>query len=61
MFQKGVTMAEIADLIEKMYGHHYTRQTISNMVQVMGEQVEAFKKRELSPRYVCIYLDATYI
>lgn len=24
MFQKGVTMAEISDLIEKMYGHHYT-------------------------------------
>ncbi len=22
MFQKGVTMTEIADLIEKMYGHH---------------------------------------
>ncbi len=61
MFQKGVTMAEIADLIEKMYGHHYTRQTISNMTQVMGEQVEAFNNRQLSSRYVCVYLDATYI
>src|SRR5690606_9225217 len=30
MFQKGVTMSEISDLIEKMYGHHYTPQTISN-------------------------------
>lgn len=61
LFKKGVTMAEIADLIEKMYGHHYTRQTISNMTQVMGEQVEAFNKRELCSRYVCVYLDATYI
>ena len=24
LFEKGVTMSEIADLIEKMYGHHYT-------------------------------------
>jgi len=24
MFQKGVTNAEIADLIERMYGHHCT-------------------------------------
>ena len=61
MFQKGVTMAEIADLIEKMYGHHYTPQTISNMTQVMVEHVDAFLKRSLAKRYVCVYLDATYI
>lgn len=61
MFQKGVTMAEIASLIEKMYGHHYTPQTISNMTKTMTEQVEAFNKRPLSVRYVCVYLDATYI
>lgn len=61
MFQKGVTMSEISDLIEKMYGHHYTPQTISNITQVMSEQVEAFRSRRLSSRYACVYLDATYI
>ncbi|PKH10908.1 transposase, partial [Planomicrobium sp. MB-3u-38] len=38
MFQKGVTMSEISELIEKMYGHHYTPQTISNMTKAMSEQ-----------------------
>src|SRR5690606_32837994 len=61
MLQKGVTMTEIADLIEKMYGHHYTPQTISNMTQVMVGHVDAFLKRSLATRYVCVYLDATYI
>ncbi|RAZ69098.1 IS256 family transposase [Planococcus maitriensis] len=61
MFQKGVTMSEISDLIEKMHGHHYTPQTISNMTKVMSEQVEAFKSRPLEQRYACVYLDATYI
>ncbi len=61
MFQKGVTMSEISDLIEKMYGHHYTPQTISNMTKAMTEQIEAFRQRALSSRYVCVYLDATYI
>ncbi|BDP89073.1 hypothetical protein EfmAA818_26690 [Enterococcus faecium] len=28
LFRKGITMSEIADLIEKMYGHHYTPQRI---------------------------------
>lgn len=61
LFQKGITMSEIAGLIEKMYGHHYTPQTISNMTKVVTEQVEAFHKRSLNARYVCVYLDATYI
>lgn len=61
MFQKGVTMVEISSLIEKMYGHHYTPQTISNMTKVMTEQVEAFSRRLLHSHYVCVYLDATYI
>ena len=61
MFQKGVTMSEISDLLEKIYGHHYTPQTISNMTKAMSEQVEAFKTRPLDSRYVCVYLDATYI
>jgi len=61
LFQKGITMSEIAGLIEKMYGHHYTPQTISNMTKVVTEQVEAFQKRPLNARYVCVYLDATYL
>lgn len=44
-----------------MYGHHYTPQTISNMTQMMVEHVDAFLKRTLASRYVCVYLDATYI
>lgn len=61
MFQKGVTTAEIANLIERMYGHHYTPQTISNMTKVMSEEVEAFANRPLAERYVCVHFDATYI
>ncbi|GED21021.1 hypothetical protein KGI01_27620 [Kurthia gibsonii] len=54
-------MAEIAQLIEKMYGHHYTPQTISNMTKAVSETVEAFNNRPLHNRYVVVYLDATYI
>lgn len=41
MLEKSVTTAEIAHLMERMYGHNYTPQTISNMTKVMSEQVEA--------------------
>ena len=59
--RKGVTMSEIADLIEKMYGHHYTPQTMSNMTKVLTEEVNAFKSRALNDKYVAIFMDATYI
>ncbi|MBO5457397.1 MAG: transposase [Clostridia bacterium] len=34
MYSKGVTTREIAELIEKMYGHYYSRQTISNIIEM---------------------------
>lgn len=61
MYQKGLTTSEIANTLEKMYGHHYSKQTISNMTKIVTENVIAFHERPLSKRYVCIYLDATYI
>lgn len=50
MYQRGITTSEISELIEKMFGIYYTPQTISNMTQVLSEQVEAFHSRK--NRYV---------
>ncbi len=61
MFQKGMTMSEISNLIEGMYGHHHTPQTISNMTQTVTEAVDAFRQHSLSERYVYVYLDATFL
>src|SRR5699024_11937303 len=53
MFQKGVTMSEISHLIERMYGHHYTPQTISNMTKVVAEEVDRSEEHtsELQSRF----------
>lgn len=61
LYSKGITTAEIADLIEKMYGHAYTPATISNMTKLVEENVIAFHQRPLSKRYTVIYCDATYL
>ncbi|MBU1141985.1 MAG: IS256 family transposase [Firmicutes bacterium] len=61
LYSNGITTDEIARMIEKMYGHHYTKQTISNITaQVIGD-VQAFNHRSLNKRYAVIYLDATYL
>jgi transposase-like protein len=61
MFQKGMSSRDIADVISKMYGHHYSPQSISNITKRVDELVDSFRKRALAPRYTCIFLDATVL
>lgn len=61
LYSKGVTTSEIADLIEKMYGHAYSPATISNITKSVEEHVQRFHSRELNKRYIVVYGDATMI
>ena len=61
LYAKGITTAEIAELIEKMYGVHYSKATVSNMTKAVNEQVQAFQQRRLASQYAAIFLDATYL
>ena len=61
LYTKGMTTAEIAELIEKMYGAHYSKATVSNMTKAVNEQVQAFQQRRLASQYAAIFLDATYL
>lgn len=44
-----------------MYGHYYSKQTTSNLSQLVAEVVKNFQEHKHENRHVCIYLDATYI
>lgn len=44
-----------------MYGCYYSPQTISNMTQVIAEEVDALHNRPLPSQFAVIYLDATFI
>ena len=60
-YQQGMTTREIGELIERMYGAHYSPQTISNISQAMEEQVRAFHERPVEAHYKVIFLDATWL
>jgi transposase-like protein len=61
LYRKGITTRKISDLIEKLYGHHYSPSTMSNISKAVAEQVKKFHSRPLSDKYVVIFLDATYL
>ena len=61
LYSKGVTTREIADLIEKIYGSHYSAGQVSNISKQMVPKIEAYHKRSLSDKFFCVHLDATYL
>ena len=60
LYQKGSTTSEISELIEKLYGHHYSKQTVSHITEATQGLVERFNQRALKPRYSILYIDATF-
>ena len=61
LYQNGVTTREISDIIERMYGHHYSPATISNISKATLENVAAFHERSLEANYSVLFLDGTYL
>lgn len=61
MYQKGVTTRDISELIEKMYGHHYSPTTISNLSKTFEEELSAYRQRPIQSDDVCLYCDATFV
>lgn len=61
LYRKGITTREISDLIEKMYGHHYSATSVSNLAKLVDKDVKAFHERQVQAKYVAIYCDATFI
>ncbi|MGI6215281.1 MAG: IS256 family transposase [Christensenellales bacterium] len=61
LYKKGIATREIADLIEKMYGHRYSPSVISNITKLVEKDVEAFHNRPVKERYAVIYCDAAFV
>ena len=61
LYQTGVTTREIRDIIERMYGHHYSPATISNISKATQENVATFHERSLEANYSVLFLDGTYL
>lgn len=60
LYSKGITTREISKLIERLYGHHYSAQTMSNITDKILERIEEFHTRKITSKYKYLYLDCTY-
>ncbi|MFO0454155.1 MAG: IS256 family transposase [Pseudomonadota bacterium] len=60
LYSSGLTTLQIGSLFDKIYGHHYSKSSISNMMLEAKADMNAWLTRDLEKRYPIIYIDATY-
>ncbi|PBB04570.1 MULTISPECIES: IS256 family transposase [Salimicrobium] len=61
MYHKGMSTREIGNFLEHILGHAYAPGTISNITDVVMEDIRAWQERPLQKRYAVLYLDGTYL
>jgi transposase-like protein len=61
MYSKGLTVRDVSEVMETIYGSHYSKSTISNISQSFYEQMSSWRNRDLDKRYPVIYIDGLYV
>lgn len=60
-YTMGLTQMQIGDVFEKIYGRHYSKASISRMIEGLRQEVDVWLKRPLECYYPIVYIDAIHI
>lgn len=60
LYSKGLTTQQTGEVIEKIYGHHYSSSTVSLINKQFYEQMELWRNRPLESHYLVVYIDAIH-
>lgn len=60
LYSKGLTTRQTGEVIEKIYGHHYSASTVSLINQQFYDQMEKWRNRPLENHYLVVYIDAIH-
>jgi transposase-like protein len=61
LYANGVRTREIVDILDKLYGQQYSAGTISNITEIVVDDIDDWQSRKLKSRYSVVYLDATVL
>ena len=60
LYSKGLTTKQTGEVIEKIYGHHYSSSTVSLINKEFYAQMQAWRERPLESHYQVVYIDAIH-
>jgi len=61
LYAKGLTTSQVSEIFEELYGEHYSKATISRMLDGIREEVAEWIKRPLEAYYPIILVDAVHV
>lgn len=61
LYSKGLTTIQIGEVMEQIYGRHYSSSSISNITKEFYGQMQSWRERSLDERYLIVYIDAIHI
>ena len=61
LYSKGLTTEQIGEISQEIYGRYYNKRQVSLLARGCKSEIDAWLLRSHSPRYLVVYLDATYV
>lgn len=61
LYSKGLTTRDISDVMDTIYGKHYSKSSVSNMSQSFYDQMTAWRNRDLPSHYLALYIDGLHV
>lgn len=61
LYTKGLTQEQVSDVFDQIYGQHYSKSSISRMVECVRTQVNEWLERGLEGYYPVVFVDCVHI
>lgn len=61
LYTKGLTQEQVGDVFDQVYGQHYSKSSISRMVESVRTQVNEWLERGLEAYYPIVFVDCVHI
>ena len=61
LYTKGLTQEQVGDVFDQIYGQHYSKASISRMVESVRTQVSEWLERGLEEYYPVVFVDCVHI
>ena len=61
LYAKGLTQEQVSDVFDQIYGQHYSKSSISRMVECVRTQVNEWLERGLEEYYPVVFVDCVHI
>jgi transposase-like protein len=61
LYTKGLTQSQVGQVFDEIYGEHYSKSSISRMIDYVRKEVDAWLDRGLDEYYPIVFVDCVHI